>query len=389
MGVRSPRVLPVAGLPKEALARLQVAQTALRQITTLGREPGWLPFWAAVQTIPESHLPGFLAGHRQHLVASSALLALPLDHFAAFDPPFNTALGFAALGAFLRFAKWEQMERIVGAMRADLRTVRREGNDVAIQVLRGEVRKQEERAAHPRIIESAATLIDGSRSQGSFAASCRAFVQLAARQSATPSWTPVFDHPEFIWIEGAEVEAEATTPTHGKWIVPLPDLETAVTVAGQLLPDFEAGRVRCAKFLVGTTELGGLYFLVYAEPKDHARRAILEHAAEQPAFFVYDADCYTAEAMGNRLQQLARSLRPEGVEAALDACASNMAAIDGPNFGVALGLNDVQKRIAQAVLKMHPDADPADRWNYLALTYFGNFRRVMEALLPNLLGIGK
>ncbi|MFH1709464.1 MAG: hypothetical protein ABH860_00140 [bacterium] len=376
----------------EFYRKLNFVQKVLRKTPRLISEPGWRTFWDATQTISASDLPGFLATHRQYLPVTRYSLNCEEGKFLKFPPPVNSAKGFTAMSAFLQLANWEKWQDALEREKqlvADLLYSDKPDKDIILQSRQRIITKAEDALLHPKIPDSAADISSSVKTEGSFVASLNAFQRLAAARQGAPSYDFVLEHPSFIWIEksgGDKALSSNDSGQRGKWVCWLPDLNEAVNMAIRLLPEFREGILTCSKFLLSTVSLGGVYFLTYSFPQQKERQQILNAASGRSSFFVYDSDCSETDALTQTLQALTPQLSPADVSIkTLEAnIQTYMPKLISSTFGQLQGISEAQKKVMLAVLKMNPSANPLDRFNYLALTYFPQGPNLLGILLPKL-----
>lgn len=351
---------------------LALVSQAVSELPCLLSEPGWNRFWEATQTIPETDLPGFLATHRAHLDESKKILSYRGDALSRFPAPLNTPVGFSAMSAFLEFAAWKKVRMIRDGLRQELRSQRKKISEEELKFLRKKLKLTEQDLLHPKVIESAAETFGRPDMKGGFSDSVAAYLKLAQARGGDPLFEFVFDQ-SFIWMVGqnSKREIDGLDPMrHGKWMVHIPDLDSAVELSIKLFSNFRPGEITCAKFFLTSNMLGGLYFMVYSYPDDILRASILESAAQRPSFFVSDLDCHELMSLAEALKSFYGKIRNSDYDGLKQKYLDMKERLGETGYGKEYGLSEIQRQVLHAALCLNPSSDQNNRFNNLAQRYF-------------------
>lgn len=352
---------------------LLITAALIRVPDMLGGE-GWKSFQSYAKRVPDTDMPGFLAGHRSNLRATKNILTMSNSAFSRLPAPLNTARGCMEMSAFLTFSSWAYHLKEADALAKDLNTIYSKKKMGDQRELIKELQKQiEYMVMHPRVLGPDQSLLS-SKDQIPFEASLNIFLRLCKARHNSPDFDIVLEHPRFIWIEGKNEEkelAKSNPNERGKWIVTQNSLMESVALAERLLPEFKAGIFGAAKFHLSDGRKNYFNLMVYSDDFDLRKKAILELLGMgKEAFFVYDQDCGNLMALKKVFYELARkysSKKPKHLERLQQTILNKL---KDEKYCKNLGLNDVQRKTIIAALSKTDIAEA--KYISLADSYMNN-----------------
>jgi len=218
--------------------------------------------------------------------------------------------------------------------------------------------------------------------------SLRCFSALAEARSRIASNAAVlsFAPPYSLWTARPDARdtVDFRAPGYGKWNVHVPGRESGAAVLGRLLPAVEAGEVALAKSLLHDLAVGGSFVVAYAVGQDPGVKAALEEAAGKRAWFVGEGDCAEAAGLAAVLREGAALLDRESD---LDRClrwSPGTTPALGPEFGLTVGLSDVQRELLAAALRGGVCPAPVDRTTDLVGSYLFDLGEAVCRVAPAL-----
>lgn len=353
----------------EARAEIARALEVLAFAPGLAERRGWEAVEAAARSLPETVRAGFLSHHPFDVARTEALLALDPAELAALPPSLARPLACASFLHHLALCGWEEAHAEWGRLQRAIEaaTWLREPADRA----RFEARLPgvEARLHAPQIPDGWLEVPGLPRVHCSFAGSVEALRTVAASHRAGAPWVVSFGHPFSLWMaarDAYDTAFERSTEA-GKWNVEVPTLDEAARVARALVPAFERGEARLGKVLLCEAAVGGTSVLLYCSRPDETPRRLLDEAAGRASYYVYDSDCGEGAAL-RRMVRLAAKSRGASASGAAAARPDLAGRVSG-DFGAALELSDVQRRILRTGLERGVTPVPDDGWTRLVLTY--------------------